>query len=209
MNELLTWTSFTTSTGMRTLKRPGVDYFLEWAVQSFGEVVLFSDGEPVDTEPLVAQLERRQPFFRHKLYKRSMVSRDGEMYKDLSRLNRDLSKVIVVDTRPQNYALQPANGVQIPAWRGEADDRALIDLIPFLHAVVDSKTADVRSVLPKFSGTDNAGRAFVEAQERRAALRQPVAAPAGQQPQSAVAAAPAAAPAAQEGGMSVLGVRLW
>ncbi len=52
---------------------------------------------------------------------------------DLSYLNRDLSKVILVDTNPEHVALNPENAIVVPAWDGRPGDKGLVDLIPFLE----------------------------------------------------------------------------
>lgn len=47
-------------------------------------------------------------------------------YKDLSKLGRDLKKTIIVDNIPENFSLQPANGIQIKEWKGnDSEDKAL------------------------------------------------------------------------------------
>ena len=53
--------------------------------------------------------------------------------KDISKLGRDLSKIIIVDNMPQSFRLQKDNGVFIRAyWGKEEDDCALVDLMPIL-----------------------------------------------------------------------------
>ncbi len=52
---------------------------------------------------------------------------------DLSYLNRDLSKVIVLDTVPDHVKLQSENAVIVPKWKGEPNDHGLIAMIPFLE----------------------------------------------------------------------------
>ena len=72
---------------------------------------------------------------------------------DLSFLNRDLSKVILLDTEASHAELQPENAIIIPKWKGDPNDKGLISLIPFLEFVgADSK--DTREVLKSFEGTD-------------------------------------------------------
>lgn len=53
--------------------------------------------------------------------------------KDLSFLNRDLSKVIVVDTNQESLSSHPENGLLIKKWTGEADDKVLYDYTAFLQ----------------------------------------------------------------------------
>lgn len=54
---------------------------------------------------------------------------------DLSLLNRDLSKLIVVDTDADHVALQLDNAIIPPKWDGSRGDRGLIALIPFLECL--------------------------------------------------------------------------
>lgn len=48
-------------------------------------------------------------------------------------LNRDPAKVLYISGHALESSLQPENCVPIKAWQGEADDTALLDLIPFLE----------------------------------------------------------------------------
>lgn len=48
--------------------------------------------------------------------------------KDLSRIGRDLSKVIIVDNVGENFQLQPENGILIKTWMNDMNDRALYEL---------------------------------------------------------------------------------
>lgn len=52
---------------------------------------------------------------------------------DLSYLNRDLSKVVLLDTNAEHSALQPENAIIIKPWEGKPGDRGLIEMIPFLE----------------------------------------------------------------------------
>lgn len=53
---------------------------------------------------------------------------------DVSCLNRDGSKVIVVDCKREAFRLQPFNGMALKKWDGNSDDRALYDLANFLKS---------------------------------------------------------------------------
>lgn len=48
-------------------------------------------------------------------------------------MNRDLSKVIAIDTEAEHYSLQPENSIIVPPWKGESNDKGLVGLIPFLE----------------------------------------------------------------------------
>jgi len=95
--------------------------------------------------------EKLDPFtayLPYRLYRDSTRSVNGKVVKvshshssthfwaydqDLSYLNRDLSKVIMIDTNAEHAALQPENAVIIKPWEGKGGERGLIDLIPFLE----------------------------------------------------------------------------
>ena len=70
-----------------------------------------------------------------------------DFVKDLSKLGRDLSKVIIVDNMEQNYKLQKSNGIAIrPFWGKDSDDSALSDLSEILIKIAERKL-DVRTGL--------------------------------------------------------------
>jgi len=55
-------------------------------------------------------------------------------FQDLGCLNRDLSKVIIVDCDPDSYQLHPRNALGLKRWKGNDDDRTLVDLAVFLRS---------------------------------------------------------------------------
>lgn len=69
---------------------------------------------------------------------------------DLSYLNRDLSKVIVIDTNAEHVRNQPENAIVLPKWKGDPKDRELVGLIPFLEYIHTMQYGDVRKVLRSF-----------------------------------------------------------
>lgn len=52
--------------------------------------------------------------FRCRLFRESCVFHRGNYVKDLSRLGRDLNKVIIVDNSPASYVFHPDNAVSVP-----------------------------------------------------------------------------------------------
>ena len=48
-------------------------------------------------------------------------------------MNRDLEKVILIDTNPDSCALQPENAIILEKWKGDVRDKELVALIPFLE----------------------------------------------------------------------------
>ena len=71
----------------------------------------------------------------------------GCFFKDLSKLGRDLQKVIIVDNDAENFQFQPENGIYIKAWFNDPEDRALLHLQNILVKVAASPLEDVRLTL--------------------------------------------------------------
>lgn len=83
----------------------------------------------------------------YRLYREHTVSHENSYVKDISKIGRHLSKIIIVDNMAENFKLQPENGIYIQSWYGEAEDRALYDLSPLLKEIVQKKFDDVRGAL--------------------------------------------------------------
>jgi import inner membrane translocase subunit TIM50 len=60
----------------------------------------------------------------------------GKPIKDITQLNRDVNKVILVDINPESYSLQPENGIFLKPWTGESGDNELYRLERFLHGKI-------------------------------------------------------------------------
>ena len=87
----------------------------------------------------------------YRLYREHTRLEDFVSIKDLSLINRDLSKTIIVDNIASNFKLQPRNGIAISTWTGEEDDVALSNLIPVLKKMAVETVNDVRDALERLS----------------------------------------------------------
>ncbi|XP_064114317.1 carboxy-terminal domain RNA polymerase II polypeptide A small phosphatase 1-like [Macrobrachium nipponense] len=125
------------------LKRPYVDDFLQKMGELY-ECVLFTASLAKYADP-VANLLDKWGVFRARLFRESCVFHRGNYVKDLSRLGRDLHKVVIMDNSPASYIFHPDNAVPVSSWFDDMSDSELIDLIPFLETL--SKVDNVYSVL--------------------------------------------------------------
>uniref|UniRef100_A0A674IHM8 Mitochondrial import inner membrane translocase subunit TIM50 n=1 Tax=Terrapene triunguis TaxID=2587831 RepID=A0A674IHM8_9SAUR len=74
------------------------------------ECVLFTASLAKYADP-VADLLDKWGAFRARLFRESCVFHRGNYVKDLSRLGRDLSRIIIVDNSPASYIFHPDNAV--------------------------------------------------------------------------------------------------
>ncbi|XP_072032205.1 mitochondrial import inner membrane translocase subunit TIM50-like [Amphiura filiformis] len=159
MTNVLVHPEWTYANGWRFKKRPGVDYFLQQVGPPLFEVVIYTAEQGFTAYPLLDNLDP-QGFIMYRLFRDATKYKDGHHVKDLSRLNRDLSKVIIVDCNKKSFELQPQNGVALKKWDGNDEDRILFDLAAFLRTIAMSGVDDVRSVLDFYSQQDDPIEAF-------------------------------------------------
>ncbi|KAK2601800.1 mitochondrial inner membrane protein required for protein import [Conoideocrella luteorostrata] len=150
LDDLLVHSEWTREHGWRVAKRPGMDYFVRYLSQYY-ELVLFTSVPFAMGEPIVRKLDPFR-FIMWPLYREATKYEDGEIVKDLSYLNRDLSKVIIIDTKAQHVRKQPENAIVLEPWKGNSKDNDLVGLIPFLEYIHTMQYSDVRKVLKSFEG---------------------------------------------------------
>ncbi|KAI5116777.1 hypothetical protein M0805_008732 [Coniferiporia weirii] len=149
IDDLLVASTWDRQYGWRTAKRPGVDYFLAYLSQ-FYEIVIFTSQNHYTAIPIIEKLDPYNFFIMYKLFRESTRSVNGSIVKDLSYLNRDLSKVIMMDTDRDHVSVQPENAIVLPKWKGDSSDKGLVAMIPFLESIAIYKPQDVRPILKAY-----------------------------------------------------------
>ncbi|XP_030762474.1 mitochondrial import inner membrane translocase subunit TIM50-C-like [Sitophilus oryzae] len=139
-------------TGWRFKKRPGVDYLLENLVGLY-EIVVFTAEPGMTIFPVIEALDQKS-LISYKLVRDSTHFVDGHHVKNLDRLNRDLSKVIVVDWNTQSVKFHPDNHFVIDRWNGNDEDKILIELTDFLKTIAETNITDVREVVQFYKQFD-------------------------------------------------------
>lgn len=125
-------------------KRPYCDLFLE-KVSLWYDVVIFTASVQEYADPVIDWLEQDRKYFKARYYRQHCTYRYGAYMKDLSIVEADLSKAIIVDNSPLSYRLNEENAVPIEGWISDPSDRDLLYLIIMLQSL--SSVNDVRSLL--------------------------------------------------------------
>ena len=145
--------------GFERAMRPNYSEFLSRMALCGWEVVLFGQCEQYDWEetPDIVKLDGKG-FVSHYLWNNSAYYFNGHRCKDLSRLNRDLRRVIVIDSDPRSVQLQPENAIILNKWKNNqpnsSSDTSLLKLIEFLEYLAKAEVTDVRQVLAAYRGKD-------------------------------------------------------
>ncbi|KAK2513767.1 hypothetical protein Q9966_016024 [Columba livia] len=107
-------------TGWRFKKRPGIESLLQQLAPLY-EIVVFTSETGMTAFPLIDSIDPHG-FVSYRLFRDATRYMDGHHVKDISCLNRDPAKVVVVDCRRESFRLQPFNGLALPRWDGGSDD---------------------------------------------------------------------------------------
>ena len=151
--------------GWRYVKRPGLDRFLA-SLAPYYELVLWTDAMNT-ADPVVDRLDTRR-LIRHRLYRDTTTFRDGMHIKDLGALNRDLRKVLIVDSAAECFSLHPEHGIALTPYKSaddpEQEDRELAKLVRFLVYLAVTRKEDLSAELRELRGGaaagDDVGTAF-------------------------------------------------
>ncbi|CAG0882049.1 unnamed protein product [Darwinula stevensoni] len=165
MTGVLVHPDWTYQTGWRFKKRPGVDFFLQQVGPPLFEVVIYTSEQGFTAFPILDALDPNG-FIMYRLFRDATRYLNGHHVKDLNCLNRDLSKVILVDWNENSFSLNPRNALHVRKWTGNDDDRTLIDLAIMLKTIGISGVNDVREVLDYYRQFDDPLEAFRENQRR-------------------------------------------
>jgi hypothetical protein len=138
---------FDTHKGWRHKKRPGVDKFIH-QLSSYYEIVLFFETDIGLMEHVAVSLDKENRT--HKLGPSAGEVRDGLILKRLDLMNRDMSRIILLDDSEKASQLFPRNTILVKPYTDVYDERdtQLLDLIPVLQSMVhDPNVRDFRVCL--------------------------------------------------------------
>uniref|UniRef100_A0A8D9AGL7 Mitochondrial import inner membrane translocase subunit TIM50 n=3 Tax=Cacopsylla melanoneura TaxID=428564 RepID=A0A8D9AGL7_9HEMI len=168
LTHVLLHPDWTYQTGWRFKKRPNLDHFLEQMASPMFEVVVFTSQAGMNMSPIVEALNRGAGgnYISYTLYRDATEFINGEHVKNLACLNRDLSKVIVIDWNPNAIHLHPENSLILPKWAGNDDDNTLVELVAFLKSVAEQSPSDVRDILRHYKQFSDPMEQFRESQRK-------------------------------------------
>jgi len=75
---------------------------------------------------------------------------DSERVKDLLLIEKDLSKIIIIDNTSEHFESQKENGILIKTWQNDKNDKELFYIIQILKDLIQSDFTDVRKYLKNY-----------------------------------------------------------
>jgi len=130
------------------IPRPGLKKFLK-EISKLYEIIIFTLNDKSYADQILNSIDKKNRYFEKRLYKEHTIFINNIYIKDLSQLRRDLSKVIIIDNKPQNFELQKENGIYIRSFNGNKNDNVLLDLITILKKIASNNDNDVRIEIKK------------------------------------------------------------
>lgn len=150
-------------TGWPGMPRLGLEYFL-LKLGPHAEIVIVGSS-PSKLQELMGTLDKFNLttfHIPHNLWRRTgnWCNQVYKGWRDLRRLNRSLSKVIVLNIGPNlEYPLHPENVLTLnDEFHDDTNDTDLLDIVPvLLQLIEDSKAGkDLREIIPKYQDIDPA-----------------------------------------------------
>ena len=129
--------------------RPYADYFLNEMAKYF-ELIIFTAAAEDYADIVLNELDKNK-VINYKLYRKHTEQINGVFIKDLSKLGRDLSKILIVDNNKDNFSLQQENGLHICSFVGDQNDDELYHLSQDLMKIIESNKKDIRPVIQEIS----------------------------------------------------------
>ena len=146
--------------------RPYLFHFLN-TVSEFYELIIFTAGLKEYAKIVLDLIENRmgKKIFDYRLYREHTEPNDeGIFIKDLSKIGRNLQKIIIVDNTKENYELQNDNGIEIKSYYGFDskkmdlmedniildNDKCLLELEKILIKIAEEKPKNLCLILKKY-----------------------------------------------------------
>ena len=126
--------------------RPGTEDFI-LDLSNYYEIVIFTAALKNYADIVIDSIDPNKKII-YRLYRNYTIKVGDINFKDLSKLGRDLKKVIIIDNNSANFGLQPKNGLKIKDFEGDENDEELDYLKEDLIQLYNYHPDDVRVYIP-------------------------------------------------------------
>ena len=139
--------------------RVGLFSFLT-LLKPFYEIISFTSATKEYADVIINEIEKKRNFFDFKFYREHCTIYKDTFVKDISKIGRDIQKIIIVDNNENNFVLNKENGIKISPYYGDDEDNnknnirkndnALLELKKILINIYKDNYDDVREALKDY-----------------------------------------------------------
>ncbi len=128
-------------------------YFFKFLneMNEFYEIVTFTAGTKDYADNILNLLDINNNLIKYRLYRQHTTIMGCSVFKDLTKLGRDLNRIIIIDNLKDNFKLNPNNGLFIKTWTSDVNDSQFSDLEKILKDIVLLDVKDVRPIIEKIN----------------------------------------------------------
>ena len=120
-------------------------------VKPFYELITFTSASKEYAQPIINEIELDNKYFDYNFFREHSVISGNDFVKDISRIGRDMKKIIIIDNMEQNFRLNKKNGIKIKAFYGDQNDKVLFELCKILVMIVKQGYEDLTQALENYS----------------------------------------------------------
>ena len=130
--------------------RPGLFQFLS-DIQPYYELMTFTSASKEYAQPIINEIESKNKYFDFNFFREHSIISGNDFVKDISRIGRDMKKIIIIDNMEENFRLNKKNGIKIYPFYGNKNDNILFELKNILIAIYKQGYEDLTIALNYYS----------------------------------------------------------
>ena len=130
--------------------RPGLFSFLA-DIKPFCELITFTSASKEYAQPIINEIELKNKYFDYNFFREHSIICGNDFVKDISRIGRDMKKIIIVDNMKENFRLNLENGIKIAPYNGNEKDNVLYELKKLLYLIYKQGYEDIRIALKDYA----------------------------------------------------------
>ena len=114
-------------------------------------LVIYTSSGSAYANTIIEHIDRHN-LIHERLYRKDLVKKDDKLFKDLTKLSKDMSRTLIVDSKADT-CLQTENHVKIGTFLGDANDGELKRLYMYFKDKVSEMqhNVDLRSLTSEFN----------------------------------------------------------
>ena len=129
--------------------RPYLFPFLD-SVQKYYNLILFTSTDFNEANPLIEAIEQNKTYFSYKFFLQHNIIINNTFVKDISRIGKDLDKIIIVDNLVNNYQFQKKNAILIKSFYGEENNDMKLFYLKEILVKIAKEGGDLRNGIEKY-----------------------------------------------------------